>query len=341
MVLSGQEGQAAVGQHGSRVRAALASVQRRRREHVEGAPHAFRPDDSNAVSGASGGPTLTRHCSNAEEVVPGMTNSAAGDGQAAGADSDEHFEAEVAEVMAQLLASARESRAAVEAVADFGGTQPDASRLAENSRCRPLRDEPRSSRDGNQVGASKHGACLVTPKSRPASSSAQSVAPNVGASPPNIAAVAGLQARVEQRAVKLQRDLDILAEQKRSLLQQEVEQELAREAQHYLQEHESLLRQRTEQAVQEIRTAFETARADFEATIAEIDGHLATLGQVRASVEARQEEHKLLRQQYRDALVSWVADAKVAQGDRLSRHAAANSRWVRENVSSIVPDVLY
>ncbi|CAK0789479.1 unnamed protein product, partial [Prorocentrum cordatum] len=95
---------------------------------------------------------------------------------------------------------------------------------------------------------------------------------------PSAADVERMRARVEERAAQLQRDLGELAERRRALLRAGTESWLRREAEESLALHEARLREEAGAAAQEVRAAAAAARADLEAVVSEIDGHLAVLG---------------------------------------------------------------
>merc|ERR1712187_891690 len=99
-------------------------------------------------------------------------------------------------------------------------------------------------------------------------------------------AVAGLQARVEQRAAQLQRDVAALAARKRELLQREAEKELAREAADHLERRGHALRSQADRAVSDVRAAATATRIEHERVVEEIDAQLGALEGVRAAAAA-------------------------------------------------------
>ncbi|CAK0789480.1 unnamed protein product, partial [Prorocentrum cordatum] len=152
---------------------------------------------------------------------------------------------------------------------------------------------------------------------------------------PSAADVERMRARVEERAAQLQRDLGELAERRRALLRAGTESWLRREAEESLALHEARLREEAGAAAQEVRAAAAAARADLEAVVSEIDGHLAVLGAVGASLEQRRLERLALEERCAAAVAAWAARARGAERERLARRAAAGARLARERVAAL------
>merc|ERR1719166_267953 len=99
--------------------------------------------------------------------------------------------------------------------------------------------------------------------------------------------VVGLQARVEQRAAQLRRDLGLLVARKRALLQRGAEEALGQEAEKDVQCHGVALQEQAKEAVQDIWAAVDETRTEYKAVLTEIDDHLTILNRVRTRVVAQ------------------------------------------------------
>eukprot|EP00931_Biecheleriopsis_adriatica_P056232 TRINITY_DN33313_c0_g1_i2.p1 TRINITY_DN33313_c0_g1~~TRINITY_DN33313_c0_g1_i2.p1 ORF type:complete len:285 (+),score=77.43 TRINITY_DN33313_c0_g1_i2:60-914(+) len=169
-------------------------------------------------------------------------------------------------------------------------------------------------------------------------SSRQATPAGAPAAPTDLAAVANLQARVEQRTVQLKRDMATLAERKRALLRRGAEKELEREAEEDLQRCKNALDARAEAATRDIRAAMATARAEYEAVLAEIDDSLSVLDQVQAEVTAQRQAQSAARQRCVDSLVAWVAEAKAAQRRRSEERSEEELAWIELRADELLPD---
>eukprot|EP00747_Dinoflagellata_sp_TGD_P166452 gnl/TRDRNA2_/TRDRNA2_189250_c0_seq1.p1 gnl/TRDRNA2_/TRDRNA2_189250_c0~~gnl/TRDRNA2_/TRDRNA2_189250_c0_seq1.p1 ORF type:complete len:346 (-),score=76.48 gnl/TRDRNA2_/TRDRNA2_189250_c0_seq1:10-993(-) len=260
------------------------------------------------------GPTAARRDGNADDRdVAGEQQRDVRVDKPASAEDDDAFESEVAEVMKKLLARARAEPLATPR--GVGSAASGVKSYAGQASASPLSAVP-------PAAVAMKGVDTASDDARPS----------------DFAAVAGLQAKVEQRAMQLRRDLELLAEQKRELLQREAGEVLNRQAEEELRACEGELGERTEEAVGQVWAAFDSAREDYEAVVAEIDEQLAVLEQARVASAAAREQMEETRRQGLDAIVEWVADAKAAQRERLARRAAMDMRWVRQHVAEILSE---
>jgi len=175
---------------------------------------------------------------------------------------------------------------------------------------------------------------------RPQPQRNESLAAGAADASATFATVASLQARVEQRAMRLQRDVATLVARKRSLLQQEVEEEVAREAAGHAERGRCELRKELAEATAGVTAELEEARADQLAVMEEIDSHLVVLDQVRSAATAQLDELEHIRSDCMEALMLWVGEARKTQQQRLEHRTASDIRWVRENVAVLMPAVV-
>jgi len=155
-----------------------------------------------------------------------------------------------------------------------------------------------------------------------------------GGAPPNLSAVAGLQARVEQRACQLRRDVALLAERKRDLLLQGVEAHLEKEAGEDLRSQAPELKRRRDSAARDVRAAMDAARMEYHAVLKQVDDQLAMLKCVRAQAQKHMSAMEQSRRDCVDALVTWASQARNAQRQRLQEQMQEDRAWLLRRQSA-------
>lgn len=249
-----------------------------------------------------------------EREVPGLaSNLAVTPKKAHESPREVPLQEEVQEVMAQLLASARDQRSQTTSSATTTKVQ-----VKTPSPTKPYPELRRVLIEGRVDAREDHEEDLSEPS--------------------NLTSLAHLQARVEQRASQLKRDMASLAEQKRSLLIRGATRDLEREAEADLLSLKQDLSEKAKAARRDIQNALDATTAELQGILENIDDNLELLEQVTTAVHQQEAEIDSLRQRTLDSLVEWMADAKAAHQLSETERWNDDVRWIQQQAQTLLPD---